>query len=454
MTEARQYGVDGMVLARLVNDAALDGEAWRLGLSTGDETVREQVVATPAFQGADGNFDREAYIAALERGGLRPAEFEELLRARGHPRPARPRRAVRRHHARRPRRGPCSTSSASGAASTGSASTPALLAEPIPAPTDAELAGRARRPRRRALHPPRDPRRSPTPASPPKRSPPTIEIPEAELRAAYDADHRHLPDPRAPGARPHRLPTAAEAAAAKARLDAGEIDFDALAAERGLKPEDIDQGIVAADALPARPATRSSAPTGPASSARSPTPLGPALYRDQRHHRRRRPRPSRRRGPTSPASRALDEAQASRSPRTPRISRICIAGGATLEEIASETVDGARHPRAQQPRPAAASPTIPPSARPPPTAEVGEETDLVELADGGLATLRVDRIDPPAVIPLDEIRDRVAADWTADADRRGAEQARRRLHRRAQGRPQLRRPRRSASAARSAAPAR
>ena len=37
MSEARQYGVDGMVLARLVNDAALDDEAARLGVSTGDE---------------------------------------------------------------------------------------------------------------------------------------------------------------------------------------------------------------------------------------------------------------------------------------------------------------------------------------------------------------------------------------------------------------------------------
>ena len=46
-------------------------------------------------------------------------------------------------------------------------------------------------------------------------------------------------------------------------------------------------------------------------------------------------------------------------------------------------------------------------------AEIGEETDLVALTGGGLATLRVDKIDPPAVIPLAEVRDRVAADWTA-----------------------------------------
>ena len=80
MDEARQFGIDRMVLGRLVNDAALDGEAARLGLSTGDEAVRAQVVATPAFQGLDGSFDREAYTFALDRIGLSPAEFESLLR--------------------------------------------------------------------------------------------------------------------------------------------------------------------------------------------------------------------------------------------------------------------------------------------------------------------------------------------------------------------------------------
>ncbi|HVH02834.1 MAG TPA: SurA N-terminal domain-containing protein, partial [Amaricoccus sp.] len=81
MAEAREYGVDRMVLARLVNDAALDEEAARLGLSAGDDAVRAQVTATPAFQGADGKFSREAYTYALERIGMRPAEFEEMLRA-------------------------------------------------------------------------------------------------------------------------------------------------------------------------------------------------------------------------------------------------------------------------------------------------------------------------------------------------------------------------------------
>ncbi|PJN95109.1 peptidylprolyl isomerase, partial [Amaricoccus sp. HAR-UPW-R2A-40] len=50
MSEARQYGIDRMVLTRLASDAALDDEATRRGLSVGDTAVHAMVVATPAFR--------------------------------------------------------------------------------------------------------------------------------------------------------------------------------------------------------------------------------------------------------------------------------------------------------------------------------------------------------------------------------------------------------------------
>jgi peptidyl-prolyl cis-trans isomerase D len=80
MAEARQYGVDRMVLERLVNDAAIDGEAERLAISTGDAAVRARVTATPSFQSPAGGFDRLAYEDQLDRIGLRPNQFEALLR--------------------------------------------------------------------------------------------------------------------------------------------------------------------------------------------------------------------------------------------------------------------------------------------------------------------------------------------------------------------------------------
>jgi peptidyl-prolyl cis-trans isomerase D len=74
MTEARQYGVDRMVLAQLLNDAALDGEAARIGVATSDDEVRRQVMATKAFQGPDGKLDRATYTDAVGRIGLTPGE--------------------------------------------------------------------------------------------------------------------------------------------------------------------------------------------------------------------------------------------------------------------------------------------------------------------------------------------------------------------------------------------
>lgn len=81
MSEARQYGIDRMVLSRLASDAALDDEASRLGLSVGDPAVHALLVATPAFRGPDGKFDTLTYDAALQRAGLARGTYEDMLRA-------------------------------------------------------------------------------------------------------------------------------------------------------------------------------------------------------------------------------------------------------------------------------------------------------------------------------------------------------------------------------------
>ena len=40
---------------------------------------------------------------------------------------------------------------------------------------------------------------------------------------------------------------------------------------------------------------------------------------------------------------------------------------------------------------------------------------MVELDDGGIVTLTVDEVTPPALRPLDEVRDEVIASWTLTA---------------------------------------
>lgn len=78
--QAQQIGLDRAVLQRLVRNRALDYEADQLGVSIGDESLREEILKIAAFQGVDGEFDREGYRFALQQGGLSEAEFETTLR--------------------------------------------------------------------------------------------------------------------------------------------------------------------------------------------------------------------------------------------------------------------------------------------------------------------------------------------------------------------------------------
>ena len=61
--EMQAIGLDQRALNRVISTRALDQLVTDLGLSSGDARVREQVVEIPAFQGLDGEFDREAYAA-------------------------------------------------------------------------------------------------------------------------------------------------------------------------------------------------------------------------------------------------------------------------------------------------------------------------------------------------------------------------------------------------------
>lgn len=76
----QEIGLDQAVLRRLVSARALDYEAAQLGLSVGDETLRDQIVDIPAFQGVNGSFDPEGYTFALEQSGTSKLEFETRLR--------------------------------------------------------------------------------------------------------------------------------------------------------------------------------------------------------------------------------------------------------------------------------------------------------------------------------------------------------------------------------------
>lgn len=80
MAQASAFGLDQAVLAQVVGLTALEDEAASLGVSVGDTAVRDEILQIQAFQGLDGNFDREAYSFALDRAGLKADEFEDTIR--------------------------------------------------------------------------------------------------------------------------------------------------------------------------------------------------------------------------------------------------------------------------------------------------------------------------------------------------------------------------------------
>lgn len=407
MSEARQYGMDRMVLVRLVNDAALDGEAARLGLSVGDGTVGAQVMTVAAFRGPDGKFDRQTYEMTLRNNGLEPGAFEEDLR----------RETAREMLA--------SGVQAPAAAPAGAAATilgylgekrgfdwieirAAALPEPVPVPTDDQLKAEY------DAHPDRYTRpetRHVTYASvTPESLAATIDVPEADLRAAYDADPGRFNTPERRALDRIGFATDADAAAAKARLDSGAIDFDALAAERGLTPDQIDQGEVAASALVPGAREAVFGLSEPGIVGPLPSALGPSIYRVNAILAASNI-PFEAARADLRAERALKLAADKIAADTAAIEDL-VAGGATLEEMDSETemTLGTIALTGASTEGIAGDAAFRDLAT---RAEVGETTDLEQLAGGGLVALRVDAIDPPALVPLPEVRDQVAADWTA-----------------------------------------
>ncbi len=394
------------VRRQLIGTAALENETARLGLSVGDARVRAEVLATPAFQGIDGKFDREAYAFTLRQNGLSEAEFEENIRSEA-------------------------ASNLTSAAVLAGITAPAThvgaiaayagerrdilwlrldagaLAEPLPAPTEAELqAGYEANPE--AYTEP-EKKRLTYAALTPEMMAGEIAVEEADLRALYEAraDEFNRPERRLV----ERLvfPDTAAAEAAQAALDAGETSFEDLVAERGLALADIDLGdVTEADLGPAGASVF--ALEGPGIAGPVDTELGPALFRVNAVLAAEST------GFEEVRDQLTDELTLDRARREIGDLREGIddllAGGATLEEVAAETpmelgtielapdtADGIAAYAAFREAAAAV------------TAE--DFPELIELEDGGLFALRLDALLPPALLPLEDVRDRVTADWEA-----------------------------------------
>ena len=81
LEQAREFGLDRNVLDQQISRAALDDQGSRLGLTASVEAIRNEIRASTAFRGADGAFDPFAFQRALLDAGMTEEGFVAATRA-------------------------------------------------------------------------------------------------------------------------------------------------------------------------------------------------------------------------------------------------------------------------------------------------------------------------------------------------------------------------------------
>ena len=414
---AREMGLDREVLSRLVTIAALENEAQRLGISAGDDAVRDEVLAVPAFRGLEGGFNREAYRFALQQEGWSEREFEDRIRselARG-----------------------ILQAGAIGAAPVPQAFTDTVfdwfaeprsfsvirvdrssLETPSPVPGEAELRSfYADNPDLFTLP---EARRITYAWVTPAMIMDDVQIEEEALRELYEmrGDEFRRPERRLVD----RLvfPSEDEAEAALGRIEAGEASFEDVAGERGLSLDDTDMGDVTEAQLgsagPDVFALAEPDVVGPV-----PTPFGPALFRVNAILSAQEV-PFEEARPELREQLALDRARRIIVDRFDDFEDL-LAGGATIEELAEETMLelGSIDLRPDTREGIAAYDAFRDAAG---AVGVGDFPEIFALEDDGVFVLRLEEIVEPQLRPFEEVEVQVIEAWDiAEAETRVAARA-------------------------------
>ncbi len=409
MQEALAFGIDKQVLRDVINRAAMDNEAERIGLSVGDEVVANELMGMDAFKGASGSFDREAYRFTLDRNNLSETEFETNLR-----------RDISRELLQGAVAGGFTAPKAmtdtlyAWAAERRGFSmlrlTEADLTTPVAEPTDEELKAHYDAHIDRFTKP--EAKRITYASLLPEAIAKDQPVDEATLQKMYQDRITEFVIPERRIVERLVYPDQASADAAKAKLDAG-TSFEDLVSERGLTLDAIDMGDMSKEDLGAAGeavfATAEGQVAGPVASD-----LGPALYRvvsvlaaeetsfeDARE--------------TLAIEIQTDAARRLIADQVEGIDDL-LAGGATLEDLGKEmglavaTLDFVPGQQGE-----AAIEGYPAFRQAAEAVKEGDFAEAVLLDDGGVVALRLDEIVPAAPIPFDEAKEKVAEDWHKEA---------------------------------------
>lgn len=421
--QLKQFGLVDTLLDRLINQSLIDQEAAHLGLDTSDDVIRGVITANPAFRGPDGRFDGERFRQMLYQMRTTEDQFVSQMR-----------REVPAEFLLH-------------AVTSGAAMPPVvvdtlyryrsekrvadIVALPLSSvggvatPSDAELTAFY------DAHP--DLFRSAefrgftlvslSPADLEK----TIEIPEDRLRAEYEERKSDFQTPERRDVQQIRTSSKDKIDEAAAALAQGKDWNEVATTVAGMDPDTIDLGMMKKSELPTQLADTAfdlplDTPSQPIE-----TPLGWHIVRVVKIE------PS---GDRSfddvKAKLAADMAHEDAIDQVYKIANQvddAIAGGGTLGDVAAkfglkttlvEAVDvGGRDPDGKPVAlPIAANDVLKAAF----AAGAGEQTRVAEAQDNSIYALHVDKITPPEVRPLAEVKDKAIAAWQADKQRQTIDQ--------------------------------
>src|SRR6056297_154266 len=401
--QADAQGIPQQALSQLIAQAALDHETISMGLSIGDENLRDQILGLQEFRGVDGEFDREAYGYILEQSGLSEGEFED---------------GIRRDTARS-----FLQAAILAGVSMPETYTDALitylgerrdvtwamlerndLSVGVPEPSEDDLAAFHEANAAAFTRP--ETRRIAYAWLTPAMIIDTVEVDEQALRDAYELRSEEFNQPERRLVERLIYPDTAEAEAARARMDSGEATFEDLVAKRGLDLADVDMGDVTREDLEGAGDAVFEALSGVVGPVD--TGLGPALFRINAVLAAQETTYEE----ALPALR--DELAADRARRVieAKVDPIddLLAGGATVEDLADETdmQTGVIEWNTTVTDGIAGYATFRDAAQ---SVTADDYPEVEQLDDGGIFAIRLDEVIPPALRPLDEVREAVAAGW-------------------------------------------
>jgi peptidyl-prolyl cis-trans isomerase D len=237
--EAMARGVPRQVLSEMVAEAGLNERARQMRLGVSDDEVSRRIVSNPGFQNQQGQFDRARFEDAMRNAGFNEKRFVAEQRNL----------TLRRQI----------IDSVSGNIPLPNAWLDALnqfqnqqrsiayialgpaQAGDIPAPTEEELGKyfEARKIRFRAP----EFRKIATVVATPAELAKTAEVPDEDVKQIFDTYRNRYITPERRHVAQMPFPSMTEAQAASDRIKGG-LTFAALAAERGLKEQDLDLGTV------------------------------------------------------------------------------------------------------------------------------------------------------------------------------------------------------------------